>query len=161
MQGDSSAYYSRFGNWSIAHQRKNGSPDEEYQEGLRLLVECVDSGEITSLDSQNSPVAQAIQAIHGNRPFEMNSNWIGSPQGWACPCCKRSKVQISRVGKKGQILAKLVIHHDHMEDVLEEYFNAAFVAAGTTSEQVEGKKLIDNMSIHCKRRAVLHLCPSR
>ncbi|MDC8757848.1 hypothetical protein [Janthinobacterium fluminis] len=141
-----SAYFSQFGIWSRGHQPNRGVPDDEYREGLRLLIECVDSGEIDSLDSQNSPVAREILAIHGDKRFEMNSNWVGSPQGWICPCCKRTKVQISRVGKKGQILAKSVVHHDHMEDVLEEAFNAAFVDAGTTIEQVDGRKLIDNMS---------------
>jgi hypothetical protein len=43
------------------------------------------------------------------------------------------------------ILAKCVIHYDHMGDVVEEAFNAEFVAAGTDTEQVEGRKLIDHM----------------
>lgn len=146
LSSGASAYFSRFGEWSRSHQPKDSAPGDEYREGLQLLVECVNSGEINNLDSQNSPVACEIVAIHGDRRFEMNSNWVGSPQGWVCPCCKRTKVQISRIGKKGQILAKSVIHHDHMEDVLEEAFNAAFVDAGTSIEQVDGKKLIDNMS---------------
>jgi rubredoxin len=141
-----SAYYSRFGDWSQNRHPPSGVPNDEYGEGLQLLVECVDSGEITCLDSQNSPVAREILALHGERRFEMNSSWVGSPQDWACPCCGRTKVQLSRVGKKEQILAKCVIHHDHMSDVLEEAFNAEFVAAGTNIEQVEGRKLIDRMS---------------
>lgn len=141
-----SAYYSRFGDWSQSRQPPSGVPNDEYREGLKLLVDCVDSGEITFLDSQNSPVAREILETHGERRFEMNSNWVGSPQDWACPCCLRTKLQISRVGKKEQILAKCVIHHDHMGDVLEEAFNAEFVAAGTDIEQVEGRKLIDRMS---------------
>jgi len=145
MLGDRE-YFSRFDEWSRSHQPKFGVSDDKYREGLQLLVECVNSGEIDSLDSQRSLVAREILTIHGDRPFEMNSNWVGSPQGWICPCCKRTKAQISRVGNKGQILAKLVVHHDHMGDVLEEAFNAAFVRAGTAIEQVDGKKLISNMS---------------
>lgn len=141
-----SAYYSRFGDWSQSRQPPLGVPNDEYREGLKLLVDCVDSGEINCLDSQNSPVAREILERHGERRFEMNSNWVGSPQDWACPCCGRTKLQISRVGKKEQILAKCVIHHDHMGDVLEEAFNAEFVAAGTDIEQVDGRKLIERMS---------------
>lgn len=141
-----SVYYSRFGDWSKNRQPPAGVRTDEYHEGLRVLVECVDSGEITCLDSQNSPIAREILARHGERRFEMNSNWVGSPQDWACPCCGRTKFQISRVGKKEQILAKCVIHHDHMGDVLEEAFNAEFVAAGTDIEQVDGLKLIERMS---------------
>ncbi|MGQ0502971.1 MAG: hypothetical protein ACT4P0_10260 [Panacagrimonas sp.] len=70
---------------------------------------------------------------------------IGSTQDWTCPCCCRSKFAISRRGNSGQILAKLVIHHDHMGEVLEAAFNASFRAAGTSTPQVDGKRLVERI----------------
>ena len=115
------------------------------QRALELLVESVNAGEINSLDGVDSPLSQRIKAHHRRTKFEMNSNWIGASQSWTCPCCARSKFQISRIGKKSQILAKLVIHHDHMGEAMEAAFHAEFVKAGTSVEQVEGKRLVERM----------------
>lgn len=138
-------FFSRFGIWS----RKQGH-EVRQEEGanfaLPLLLECVETGEVSCLDGQASPVAKQMLEKHGSRPFEMNTNWVGSPQEWICPCCRRPKFEISRVGNRGQILAKNVIHHDHMGDVLHEAFHAAFAEANTELEQVDGLRLIGRMS---------------
>lgn len=140
-----SLIFSRFGEWS-----RNQGPEVRQEEGasvaLPLLLECVKTGDVSCLDGQTSPVSKQILEKHGERPFEMNTNWVGSPQDWICPCCRRSKLEISRVGNRGQILAKNVIHHDHMGDVLHEAFHAAFAEAGTELEQVDGLRLIERMS---------------
>lgn len=137
---------SRFGSWAAeqSHREFDRLPALQ-KEALDLLVESVRLGEITSIDGVDSPLARRIQAHHGVTQFEMNSNWIGADQNWKCPCCGRSKFQISRIGKKGQILAKLVVHHDHMGQVLEEAFNRAFVERGTQVAQQEGLRLVERM----------------
>ncbi|MCW0422137.1 hypothetical protein NB713_000080 [Xanthomonas sacchari] len=86
-----------------------------------------------------------IKHHHRLDDVEMNSHWIGCSQEWTCPCCGRSKFQISRIGRKQQILAKLVIHHDHMGEALQAAFHAAFVKAGTTVEQINGYRLVERM----------------
>lgn len=138
---------SRFAQWLDDHQSE---PPLEHDSALRsealnALVESINTGEITSLDGVESPLSKQISALHGLSHFEMNSNWICSSQEWICPCCARSKLQISRKGKKGQILAKLVIHHDHMGEAMEVAFNSAFENAGTDVAQVDGRRLIERM----------------
>lgn len=115
------------------------------KEALSTLLESVNAGEITTLDGVDTLLSKQISAHHGATDFEMNSNWMGSSQNWACPCCSRSKFQISRVGKKGQILAKSVIHHDHMSEALKAGFHSAFESARTEVEQVEGLRLVERM----------------
>lgn len=99
------------------------------------------AGEVPSLDGVDSPLSRSIQAKHQLYDFEMNSNWIGSSQDWTCPCCARSKFQISRVGKR-KILANLVVHHDHIVKALKLSFHEAFEAAGTNVEQTRGALLV-------------------
>lgn len=139
-----SLHYSKFGTWS-QEQGCSVKKDEGAVIALPLLLECVETGEVTCLDGQASPVSKQMLDKHGSRPFEMNTNWVGSPQEWICPCCRRPKFEISRVGNRGQILAKNVIHHDHMGDVLHEAFHAAFAEAKTELEQVDGLRLIRRM----------------
>lgn len=136
---------SKFYKWHLVHSPNNYIEQEQHIEGLRILQECVSSGEIDSLDSINSPLSRMIQKLHGLNEFEMNSNWIRSGQDWSCPCCGRSKLQISRIGNKGQILAKLILHHDHMGEALETAFHKAFEKAETCVEQSEGLRLVERM----------------
>lgn len=141
-----SLFFSRYGQWT-SKQANAGAPAEKIRAtGLSLLAECVNTGEVTCIDGCDSPMSRAIMKHHGAAIFEMNSNWTLSPQDWCCPCCRRNKLQISRVGQHGQILAKSVIHHDHMSEVLRQTFNERFIAAGTTLEQVDGLELVRRIS---------------
>ena len=138
---------SLFLRWCIEHPGPY-PPSEEIElrkEATAVLAESVKAGDITSLDGAESPLSERIRAQHGVADFEMNSNWVGSSQDWICPCCGRSKFQVSRVGKKGQILAKLVVHHDHMGEAMKAAFHSAFEAAGTRVEQIDGWRLVERM----------------
>jgi rubredoxin len=138
---------SGFARWRM-RQPWPANMDEEVAQKEEALIELVASfrrGEITSLDGVDSVTSKAIMAIHGQHSFEMNSHWILSAQDWVCPCCRRGKVAISRKGAKDQILAKLVIHHDHMGEVIQEEFCSAFVGKGTAEPQVEGKRLVERI----------------
>lgn len=146
MNSDDLFLQSRFSRWCtdnapLSHERERALREE----ALGVLVESIVAGEITSLDGIDTPLSRRIKAHHQLVDFEMNSNWVGSSQAWTCPCCSRSKFQISRVGNKRQILAKLVIHHDHMREALEAAFLDAFKTAGTQVEQAEGQRLIERM----------------
>lgn len=146
MSDDQFFYSSGFAQWSAQHE------PIDYQtmltlreEALPLLVKSVSDGEITTIDSVDSPLSTAIKAHHRLTDFEMNAHWIGSSQAWSCPCCGRSKFHISRVGKKNQILAKLVVHHDHMGEALKAAFHVAFEEAGTRDAQIEGNRLVERI----------------
>ncbi|MEO8390725.1 hypothetical protein [Polaromonas sp.] len=137
---------SRFWRWTLAQKPNDFEETQSLrQDALALLVESVNIGEVSCLDGVNSPVSLAIKRHHKVDDFEMNSNWIGSSQDWFCPCCNRSKFQITRVGSKGQILAKSVVHHDHMGEALKRAFHEAFEAAGTDVEQNEGQRLVERI----------------
>lgn len=136
---------SELARWFAAQRRSVNSEQMLRDQALAHLLDGVRQGDIVILDGVDSPLSVRIKAHHKCDVMEMNSNWIGSTQDWKCPCCARSKFAISRLGKQGQILAKLVIHHDHMGDVLEAAFNAAFRAAGTSTPQTNGKRLVERI----------------
>lgn len=138
---------SSFALWRMRRRWPANSEEEsaQRQEALEVMLESFRKGEITSLDGVESANGRAMIERHGQRPFEMNSHWILSAQNWICPCCQRGKVDVSRLGSKGQILAKLVIHHDHMGEVIVEEFCRAFVGEGTDEPQVEGRRLVQRM----------------
>jgi rubredoxin len=134
----------RYAYWYELHRRD--FDHELSAEALEMVAGAVEAGEITTLDGVRSPLSRRIAAHHGIDMFEMNSNWACSPQSWECPCCQRNKFQVSRPGSKGQILAKLVIHHDHMGEALRVAFLKAFREAGTDTAQIDGSRLVDRMS---------------
>lgn len=139
---------SKFYRWHLVNTSRDYEQIQRLRtEALKILIESINVGEVTGLDGVDSPLSQQIRTIHGVEQFEMNANWMGSSQLWVCPCCSRSKPEISRVGKKGQILAKPVIHHDHMGQAMKEAFHAAFKSAGTAVEQTHGLKLVDRIGI--------------
>lgn len=146
MADDLLFFSSRFAQWCAAQKPFDSEHARaQREEALTLLVDSINTGEITSLDGIQSPTSLGIRRHHRLDDFEMNSHWIGCAQDWICPCCGRSKFQISRVGRKQQILAKLVIHHDHMGEALQAAFHAAFVKAGTDVEQINGYRLVERM----------------
>lgn len=142
----SDIFDSTFWKWYSKHRLNDLNEINRLRaEALSILVASVKSGEITSLDGVESPLSTRIKAHFGFANFEMNSLWIGTDQKWICPCCDRPKHEIVRLGKSGQILAKLVVHHDHMGDAILESFHSEFVKAGTEVAQVEGYKLVERM----------------
>lgn len=48
--------------------------------------------------------------------LDLNENWALCPPYWSCPACRRSKDKIFRLSKRGILLAKLELHHDHLRD---------------------------------------------
>lgn len=135
----------RFGQWHYAHRSAPADENALRAEALELLRDCVRCGDLTTLDSAESPLARRLQTHHATHVMEMNSNWLGSSQDWVCPCCGRSKFAVTRKGQTGQILCKLVIHHDHMGEALEASFGEAFAEAGTTTPQETGRQLIERI----------------
>lgn len=137
---------SKFWEWHCKQRiRDLEEINKQRAEALSLLEASVRDGDITSLDGVESPLSLSIKKHFGTSKFEMNSLWIGADQKWTCPCCGRTKYEITRLGRSGQILAKLVVHHDHMGDAMQEAFHSAFANAGTEVAQVDGFKLVERM----------------
>lgn len=53
---------------------------------------------------------------HGAGGLDLNDNWALAWRGWSCPGCDRPKNEILRLSKRGILLAKLELHHDHIAD---------------------------------------------
>lgn len=136
-------YGNRYAHWYTCNQRDLDGRLRE--EALDQAIGAVEAGEIITLDGVRSPLSKKIAEHHGLDQFEMNFNWVCTAQSWSCPCCSRTKFQVSRPGTKGQILAKLVIHHDHMGEALMAEFLQAFRDEGTNEAQVEGNRLVNRI----------------
>ncbi|MGY4492801.1 hypothetical protein [Pseudomonas sp. TE3610] len=132
--------------WSKKHSVSNDFELELKAKALELAIACINDGSLRSLDGVDSPLSQVIKKLHGVHLIEMNSGWVETSQDWCCPCCGRSKLNISRVGAKNQILAKLVIHHDHMEDALKAAFYKAFINSGVSEGTRTGLAFIERMA---------------
>ncbi|MGE0290434.1 MAG: hypothetical protein AB7P16_29465 [Bradyrhizobium sp.] len=61
---------------------------------------------------QTKRAAQRLEA----KGLDLNENWALCAQYWICPACRRHKDDIFRLSKRGILLAKLELHHDHMRD---------------------------------------------
>jgi rubredoxin len=61
---------------------------------------------------QTKGAAQRFEA----KGLDLNENWALCAQYWICPACRRHKNDIFRLSKRGMLLAKLELHHDHIRD---------------------------------------------
>lgn len=60
---------------------------------------------------------QALER-HSAKGLDLNENWSLCAPSWTCPACRRSKDEIFRLSKRGILLAKLELHHDHLRDTI-------------------------------------------
>jgi rubredoxin len=58
---------------------------------------------------------RAVQSFEA-KGLDLNENWALCAQYWICPACHRHKNEIFRLSKRGMLLAKLELHHDHIRD---------------------------------------------
>jgi rubredoxin len=144
--------------WAKQNEECYEAIQEKRLTALKLAVQCINDGTLDSLDGVGSPLSCEIKKHHGVELFEMNRNWVETSQHWRCPCCERSKFEISRLGSKGQILAKLVEHHDHMADALKAAFNQVFIESGTEEPTNTGLALIERMAPAFSAYAAVLIC---
>lgn len=116
------------------------------EELWRLQDVLIDIASIYGVPDLDYPAAESNERIRealGAASIEINSVWAAAPQDWSCPCCQRVKTECARLGSKGQMLGKLVAHHDHFEDymdvILSELSEATTMEAASA---VEAKQFI-------------------
>lgn len=59
---------------------------------------------------------------------------------WRCPCCYRSKPEIARLDKNGNLLCSLVMHHDHFPECVGDHIGGRafeFEAVGVVENSFE------------------------
>lgn len=144
--------------WAKENEDEYNYSMERKATALKLAIQCINDGSLISVDGVGSPLSKRIKEFHECETFEMNSNWVETSQRWRCPCCERGKFEISRVGNKSQILAKLVIHHDHIEDALKAAFNKVFVESGTGDPTSTGLALVERMAPAFSSYAHILIC---
>ena len=87
------------------------------------LLRSIESGS-SALDGVMSPLTKAMVKNYGCTGVDMDTLWAYTPTSWKCPSCQRSKVQIARPNKNGDLMCRLVEHHDHMKDLLLRKFQS-------------------------------------
>lgn len=85
------------------------------------LLEQVSAG-LIGLDGAMSPQTVRLVEKFGAKKADMTLWWAMTPQSWVCPACDRSKPELVRLNKNGDLMCRLVEHHDHMGDVLQTQF---------------------------------------
>ncbi|MDP1953255.1 MAG: hypothetical protein Q8K71_02130 [Polaromonas sp.] len=74
------------------------------------------------VDGAMSPLTKELMARFGATEVDMTSWWAWTPSEWTCTACGRPKSAIARLNQKGQLMCRLVEHHDHMQNLLLERF---------------------------------------
>ena len=85
------------------------------------LLRSVENG-TSGLDGVMSPLTKAMVESYGCTGVDMDMLWAYTPTSWKCPSCQRTKVEIARPNKNGDLMCRLVEHHDHMKDLLLRKF---------------------------------------
>ncbi len=93
------------------------------------LADCNDD-EMEALlrfrDGRWSAPVKAAQARFGTTGLDLDRNWAGTPIFWTCPGCGRGKADLFRVNQAGILLARLDVHHDHLEDYIKDQLRQRF-----------------------------------
>jgi rubredoxin len=74
------------------------------------------------LDGVMSPLTHSLVERFSAKGVDMTSLWAFTPKEWICPGCGRSKPDLVRLNAKGELMCRLVDHHDHMKDLLIDEF---------------------------------------
>lgn len=70
----------------------------------------------SNLDGRWSEQTKRATQRFEAKGLDLNENWALCAPYWICPACRRSKDDIFRLSKRGILLAKLELHHDHVRD---------------------------------------------
>lgn len=87
------------------------------------LLRSIEIGNST-LDGVMSPLTKALLKSHGCTGVDMDTLWAYTATSWKCPACQRPKAEIARPNKNGDLMCRLVEHHDHMKDLLLRKFQS-------------------------------------
>jgi len=103
---------------------------------LDEFLEYVSKHNLDGIDSEHTLNTKKLVKQFGANGVDMNSNWALRSFDWQCPCCNRSKSQIIRLNRHGDLICHLHEHHDHTPDIAKELFTDA----GTSKTKVVADK---------------------
>jgi len=104
------------------------------------------------LDGVASPLTRSLVERFSAIGVDMTSLWAFTPKEWICPGCGRSKPDLVRLNAHGELMCRLVDHHDHMKDLLVDEFRKIsssldVVVADETAEAF-AKRSATMVSVH-------------
>ncbi|WP_057395453.1 hypothetical protein, partial [Ralstonia solanacearum] len=76
----------------------------------------------TQLDGVMSPLTRTLVERFEATGVDMTLAWACTSTTWSCPACGRTKPDIVRLNSNGHLMCRLVEHHDHMKDLVQEEF---------------------------------------
>ncbi|KXA73808.1 hypothetical protein [Bordetella hinzii] len=87
----------------------------------KRFFDQISSGSI-ALDGVMSPLTRELAKRFGAENVDMTFGWACTPVDWVCPACGRTKSEIVRLNTNGDLMCRLVEHHDHMKDLVKDEF---------------------------------------
>lgn len=87
----------------------------------QFFFEQVSNG-FVSLDGVMSPLTRELVKLFQADGVDMTFGWVCTPMDWTCPACGRKKREIVRLNTHGDLMCRLVKHHDHMKDLIKDEF---------------------------------------
>jgi len=98
--------------------------DSEFTDVERARAKLIASLEtgFAPIDGKMSPLSTELLKRFNANGVDMTSWWAMTPQGWTCLGCGRAKKDIARLNRNGDLMCRLVEHHDHTQDLLATKF---------------------------------------
>jgi len=81
-------------------------------------------------NSNSSFIESLALKLTGQKEVQTNKNWNNTPETWACPCCKRTKLHILRPSQAGKLIGNLINHHDHISAYVQKEFREQVKSLG-------------------------------
>lgn len=76
---------------------------------------------VLGLDGKWSSQTKSLMAQLGAQKLELNKWWALTRQNWTCPSCKKPKRELAKLSRSKCLIAKLVSHHDHSNELVEAH----------------------------------------
>lgn len=79
------------------------------------------------IDSEHTLNTKELVKRFCAKGVHMNRHWVQRGFNWSCPSCNRTKSEIVRLNKHGDLSCQLHEHHDHTPDIANELFTHASI----------------------------------
>lgn len=96
-------------------------------ENFEEFLEYASKHNFYHIDSEHTLGTRELVKRFGAKGVHMNRHWAQRGFNWSCPSCNRTKSEIVRLNKHGDLSCQLYEHHDHTPDIAKELFTHASV----------------------------------
>ena len=78
---------------------------------------------------------EEIAQLLGSLVIKTCGAFLEAPATWTCPACRRSKAQIVAPGRNVNVVARVVRHHDHIENLIGQLLSGGAVLSADERRQ--------------------------